>query len=602
MAKTHTFHIPVMGIGYTIDSPIKVAQYGIDSVISLVDDILLEKLRKVYSEKFELPYKEISTKIDDFRAKRITEYLNMINKIAEEKFESLKNSTLEKGSELMEYFEMLPDSSTIKQEFQNLYAKVPNIQEIRSWLKDNLSMGSIDVNIMTKVDKENYLKGKKLPSEYNDAHAALRGFAESNLESSVILSAGMSPRLYGYMEKFNDFYPDENGYIKKKIVIKVSDYRSALIQGKFFAKKGLWVSEYRIESGLNCGGHAFATDGYLMGPILEEFKNNRATLIKEVNEILRASLQRNKRVVPKNNLELKITAQGGVGTGEEHQFLLDYYKVDSVGWGSPFLLVPEATTVDDITRQQLADAQEKDLCLSNISPLGVPFNSLKGNTKDLEKLAAAKMGKPGSSCPKEFLISNKEFSDKAICTASSKYQRKKIKELDSLNLNPEEYKIRYNKIIDKACICVGLGTPALLVNNIETRVEGEGVSVCPGPNMAYFSKIKSLFEMVSHIYGKTDFTNSYRPNMFIKELNIYIDYLNDKFEETKTIMTAKQEKYFSTFADNLKDGITYYQKVFSNVKDVFQEKKSTILTQLSQSSKKLQMIKVEIESKKVNTV
>ena len=74
MIKDHSFHIPVMGIGYTIDTPLKVSHLGMDSVISLVDDILLEKLRKMYSEKFEVPYKEISDKIDDFRAKRITSY------------------------------------------------------------------------------------------------------------------------------------------------------------------------------------------------------------------------------------------------------------------------------------------------------------------------------------------------------------------------------------------------------------------------------------------------------------------------------------------------------------------------------------------------
>ena len=74
MKNAHAFHIPVMGIGFTIDSPLKVAQYGMDSVISLVDDILLEKLRKMYSEKFEIPFKEISDKAEDFRAKRITSY------------------------------------------------------------------------------------------------------------------------------------------------------------------------------------------------------------------------------------------------------------------------------------------------------------------------------------------------------------------------------------------------------------------------------------------------------------------------------------------------------------------------------------------------
>jgi len=41
MNQAHTFHIPVMGIGYTIDTPLKVAHLGIDSVISLVDDQLI---------------------------------------------------------------------------------------------------------------------------------------------------------------------------------------------------------------------------------------------------------------------------------------------------------------------------------------------------------------------------------------------------------------------------------------------------------------------------------------------------------------------------------------------------------------------------------
>ena len=86
----HTFHIPVMGIGYTIDTPLKVSHLGMDSVISLLDDILLEKLRKMYCHKYSLPYAEITDKIDDFRAKRITAYLNLIHKLVGEKFEDLK--------------------------------------------------------------------------------------------------------------------------------------------------------------------------------------------------------------------------------------------------------------------------------------------------------------------------------------------------------------------------------------------------------------------------------------------------------------------------------------------------------------------------------
>jgi hypothetical protein len=85
MRKAHSFHIPVMGIGFTIDTPLKVAPYGIDSVIFISDDILLEKLRKMYSDKFKLPYKEITSKSEDSRAKRITSNLNLIKKLAEKK-------------------------------------------------------------------------------------------------------------------------------------------------------------------------------------------------------------------------------------------------------------------------------------------------------------------------------------------------------------------------------------------------------------------------------------------------------------------------------------------------------------------------------------
>ena len=41
-----------------------------------------------------------------------------------------------------------------------------------------------------------------------------------------------------------------NGKLAKTIILKVSDYRSALTQGKILAKKGVWISEFRIESGL----------------------------------------------------------------------------------------------------------------------------------------------------------------------------------------------------------------------------------------------------------------------------------------------------------------------------------------------------------------
>jgi hypothetical protein len=552
-----------MGIGFTIDSPLKVAHFGINSVISLVDDILLEKLRKMYCKKFEQSYQEISEKVDDFRAKRITSYLNLINDVANKNIEKLKNSTA--TTEIKKYFSMLPDSSDIKKEFNKLINDGVHIEDVKDWLKDNIHMGSIDVNIMTKVDKENYANKEKLPFTFNDAHAALRGFANSNLISSVILSAGMNPRLYSYMENFEDFYPETDGNIKKKIVLKVSDYRSALIQGKFLAKKGLWVSEYRIESGLNCGGHAFATDGYLMGPILEQFKQEKESLIQTTYEIFINALVNKKRTVPNKLLPIKITAQGGVGTTEEHDFLLDYYKVDSVGWGTPFLLVPEATTVDKKTIDSLIKAKEEDLYLSNISPLGIPFHNLKGNTKDEEKNINITKGRPGSACPKKFVALNKDFKESGICTASREYQHLKIKELDALNLSPKEYAYHLNKITEKSCTCVGLGTSALIAYNLDTKTEGAGVSVCPGPNMAYYDKKLPLTEMVGHIYGRENIiSRTDRPNMFIKELNIYIEYLYNYIKDLEITTSKKQEKYAITFAQNLKEGIAYYQNLFQN--------------------------------------
>ncbi|MCF6214409.1 MAG: hypothetical protein L3J45_10350 [Flavobacteriaceae bacterium] len=597
MSTKHTFHIPVMGIGFTIDTPLKVSKYGIDSVISLVDDILLEKLRKMYCEKFTKPYQEITNKIEDFRAKRITSYLNLINTLAEEKFEELKNASFDKIDDIKTYFNMLPDGISIKQEFQKLTASHMSIEDVKSWVKDKLTIGSIDVNIMTKVDKENYLNGEKLPSIYNDAHAALRGFAESNLESSVIFSAGMNPRLYAYIEEFNDFYPDEKGAIKKKIILKVSDFRSALIQGKFLAKKGIWISEYRIESGLNCGGHAFATDGFLMGPILSEFKEKRQELHQEVYTILENALNNKNRVVPNKGLSIKVSAQGGVGTSEEHQFLIDQYNVDSVGWGSPLLLVPEATNVDKHTLGKLLKAKEDDLYLSNISPLGVPFNSLRGNSKDAERIAKIDKGRPGSTCPRQFVKLSKEFSDKAICLASRQYQNLKIKVLEAANLAPDAYKKKFNAIVEKTCTCVGLGTSALLVNNLNTKTEGPGVSVCPGPNMAYFSKIMNLQEMIDHIYGRKNvISRTDRPNMFVNEINIYIDYLKDKIDDAKENMTTRQEKYLLTFTNNLNDGINYYKDLFSDLKYKIESTKSDILNDLEDCKAALNRLHLEIEN------
>ncbi|WP_417882702.1 hypothetical protein, partial [Xanthomarina gelatinilytica] len=520
----HTFHIPVMGLAYTIDSPIRVAQYGISSVISIIDDELMEKMNEFYSKKFNLPYREISKKTEDYRAKRITSYLNLVDSIVKDKFAKFKAELSESKETLEKFLATLPNTSSFKEGLSGFLNEGTLLKDnIKNYLETHLKPGNIDVNIMTKVDKDNFVKGDPLPVEFNDAHASLRGFAESDLNSSVVLSAGMNPRLYSYFENFKDFFPNSQGQLTKKIILKVSDYRSATIQGRFLAKKGLWVSEYRIESGLNCGGHAFATEGFLLGPILEEFKNKKEALIQDTLEVLVKALDQKGIDAPQQPLDLKITVQGGVGTASEHEFLLENYQVDSVGWGTPFLLVPEATSVDKQTRDLLAKAQEKDLYLSGISPLGVPFNTIKGTTNEFFKQKRINDNKAGSSCPKKFLALSKEFGPEGICTASKKYQDVKLQELESkkFEVSQNMYENAKAKITEKACLCVGLANASYLENNIPIKGQEQGVVICPGPNMAYFDKEVSLFNMMQHIYGKASvLANVNRPNMFVKELKM----------------------------------------------------------------------------------
>lgn len=589
----HTFHIPVMGLGYTIDTPVKVAHLGISSVISIVDDFLMEKMREFYSIKLGLPFKEITTKVEDFRAKRITAYLNLIDKIVSEKYEELIENFHKMESELEKYLESLPNAKTIREKFNDVLHNT-SFAEVKNWLRTNLTPGSIDVNIMTKLDKVNYDKNKDaLPSEYNDAHAALRGFANSTLTSSLVLSAGMNPRLYSYIENFTDFYPDENGNFRKKITLKVSDYRSALIQGRFLAKKGIWVSEYRIESGLNCGGHAFATQGYLLGPILDEFKEKRQELLEQTFSVYQKGLEGKGRQELKRIPEMKITAQGGVGTNEEHEFLLNEYKLDRIGWGSPFMLVPEVCNIDKDSIQLLKNAGEKDVYLSDASPLGVHFNNVRGSSQQIQIKNYLKEDKRGFPCTKRYLVFNTEYTDRPICTASRQFQKKKINEIKTSQLSEEDKQRQIDLLTQKECLCEGLTNSAYLSHDITPDFARYGVSICPGPNIAYFNKIVTLKEMISHIYGTNNLLSGIkRPNLFLKELKMYIDYLEDKLNDLKGSDDAKQFSYYKTFRKNLEDGIAYYHDLFKKYEHKMAEMKKDIFTELNNFSKKLETLKI----------
>lgn len=561
----HNFHIPVMGLAFTIDSPVKVAQYGISSVISIMEDRLIETMRKHYYSYINEPWFPITSKEDNYREKRITDYLNLVNTVVTSQVEKIKKSVFETGSEIVKYFEMLPDDSRLKQLYRQMTKTPDNTEKekLEAILRSNITAGSIDVNIMTKLDKNNHTKDGVLIEDGSDALSALRGYAKSGLSnSSVVFSAGMNPRLYNYLEKLREFDAIGQGLFEKKIAIKVSDYRSALIQGKYLAKKGIWVSEFRIESGLNCGGHAFATDGYLMGPILEEFKLKRNELSSTLFEIYNKALSAKSGITFNQPHPIKITVQGGIGTYKECELLYNYYGINSTGWGTPFLLVPEATTVDDPTLELLQKAKKSDLYLSKNSPLGVPFHYLKGTSSDLEKKKRIERGIPGSPCTEKHLVSNTEFTEEPICTASAKYQKLKINQLKSLNLPEKQYQQELQTVLDKECLCIGLSNAAANKYEQPFLKNLTAVTICPGPNIAYFSKEVSLQGMTDHIYGRSDIiTDNSRPHMFINELFIYITYLKDQLREVSQPIDTKKEKYFSGFYNQLLSGIKYYREI-----------------------------------------
>lgn len=560
----HTFHIPVLGLAFSIDSPLKVAQYGISSVMSIVDDELTERLREYYSKKYAMPYIPINNKTKDSRSKRITAYLDLVQEIVKQQMHTLRSSDLDKSKELKKYFELLPEYANTKKIYDTYLNETDSAKKenLKVTLMMNIHQGDIHVNIMSKVDKMNIdSNGNTLDQTYSDASAALRGFAHSKLQGGLVLSAGMNPRLYSYLGELPQFLPNKNGEFLKRVILKVSDYRSALIQAKFLAKKGVWVSEFRVESGLNCGGHAFATEGFLLGPILEEFKENKVALLQELLTLYTEALNAKGYTLDRNP-EIFVTAQGGIGTAAEHSFLLNYYNLKSTGWGSPFLLVPEATTVDEQTLQALASAEKDDFYVSGASPLGVPFNNFKKSTAELNRLERIKKGRPGAPCTKKYLISNAEYSDEPICTASRIYQYTKLKELELSDAGSIDYEKKLEAITEKTCLCEGLANSAYLKYDILQKKEDDFVAICPGPNTAYFNSIYSLQDMVDHIYGRQDLlAHSDRPSLFINELHLYIDYLNQYLRNNAARMDDKGKKFVARFKQELLRGISYYEGI-----------------------------------------
>jgi hypothetical protein len=556
----HTFHIPVMGTGHSLDTPIRVAHFGISSVMSIIDDMLIEKMRKFYSQKFDFPYRTIPRFEKEARSKRITAYLDLVQEIVRVNMEAIKSLPFFARNDKQKYFEMLPDESPLKKDYRLMLTLQPGPERdaMQRDLTDRMHPGSIDVNIMVKLDGHHLAQyGSHTSDEISDAKAALKGFADSSLKSSLVFSAGLNQSLFTYMAQFRDFYRNVTGEIKKRIILKVSDFRSALIQGRLLAKKGMEVFEFRIESGLNCGGHAFASNGILLPTLLQEFRQKRDELVAEFRPMVRKFYADMGWQYPEaaDHGRPLVTVQGGIGTFGETQRLREQFGMDMTGWASPFLLVPEATCVDDATRELLRAAKEEDLYLSDVSPLGIAFNNVRNSGSEIHTATTAAEGMPGSPCPKGFLVSNTEFTEAPICVASTEYQIKKLAHIKSLDIPEEEKRVKTEEVLAKTCLCEHLGNGAMIALGI-VPVRNHPQAICPGPNIAWFNRIYTLQEMVDHIYGRgPSLVPSERPHMFAKEITMYVDYFEKLVDRCE--YSVRETKLIREFYSNMEASLDY---------------------------------------------
>ena len=158
---------------------------------------------------------------------------------------------------------------------------------------------------------------------------------------------------------------------------------------------------------------------------------------------------------------------------------------------------------------------------------------------------------------------NDEFTPIPICTASTAYEKLKLKQIDAdESISEAQRAASREDVLAKACICHDLGGGATLNHNIDPDAK---TSVCCGPDIVSYSKITSLEEMVGHIYGRVSLiTNSERLHMFTSELKIYVDYLRNEVEKLHSGVVAQTPKYLGEFRANLLEGIGYYRELASH--------------------------------------
>ena len=443
---------------------------------------------------------------------------------------------------------MLPLDSPLRVEYDGVFAKTGLARlAAEAALTEKMEPGEIQANIMVGLNHE------------EAAFDAVRGFAASKVKGSLVLSAGVNLAVFEEIAKCKDFYRTATHAPTKKVILKVSDYRSALVQGRYLAKKGVEVYEYRIESGVNCGGHAFFESKKLLLDVVREFVEKREELFETTHAMIAkfasssAAVNAPVQMIVPPPKPARITAQGGLCSPEDIEKIMSL-GIDGVGVGTPFLLVPQATSVDKETRRLLVAAKPEDVYISHASPLEIPFVNLRTSTaaklcqEKIREYFAPQEGKsgapelkPGFPCCQHYLCRAVPGFDHPVCMASREYVMHRLAEIDCLEKEEldcysggseatdriqetvaairEKYNDLRRKTLERECICRFLGNAgreeireknpslhyqpecvAVARGSQPARVR-EPVTICPNPDIGYFDREYTLFEMMRHLYG-----------------------------------------------------------------------------------------------------
>ena len=112
--------------------------------------------------------------------------------------------------------------------------------------------------------------------------------------------------------------------------------------------------------------------------------------------------------------------------------------------------------------------------------------------------------------------------------------------------------------------------------------------------MQYFLKFHSLNNRhINSIRSQTywDVLNAVsRPNMFVNELNLYVDYLKNEISKNIASWTIRQEKQYNTFKENLIKGISYYKSILTEMKSEKNLMIERMKSELEQAELKLKNI------------